>query len=252
MDCRACRRLHVGGIVAEEGFDQNLPIGERPRYEVKLTCDEVYLADVRAWVRLHPDSFVVTYRPRRVNSLYLDTHGADCLDDSLAGVDERTKVRFRWYGEDYSRVEGIVELKRKSGRVGWKETHPVRTAFDLTSISWPDFMLHLAGRVDDALLPWLCCTGRPTLITSYVREYYESMDRRVRLTVDRDLAAYEQVMRPAPNLRVKAPGWDRIVIEVKGDPTLHTRLSGVLSSLPLVVTRNSKYVSGLTASLAFI
>ena len=227
-------------------------MGERPRYEVKLTCDEVYLADVRAWVRLHPDLFVAPYQPRRVNSLYLDTYGADCLDDSVAGVDNRTKARFRWYGDNPTRVEGVVELKCRSGRVGWKEAYPIGTTFDLTLMSWRDFMVRLGEQVNDPFVPWLRCGGQPMLITSYVREYYESMDRLVRLTVDRDLAAYEQVMQAAPNLRVKAPGWGKIVVEVKGEPALHRRLSAVLSSLPLVVTRNSKYVSGLTASLAFI
>lgn len=238
--------------MVRKGSAESQPIRERPRYEVKLTCAGIYLPEVRAWVRMHPDSFVGAYQPRRVNSLYLDTYEADCLDDTVTGVDNRTKVRFRWYGEDYSRVEGVIELKRRSGRVGWKEIHPIPLIFDLASTSWPDFMLRLREQVDGALLPWLCCGGQPTLITSYVRQYYESMDRRVRLTVDQDVAAYEQVMQLAPNLQVKAPSSDQIVIEVKGDPALHRRLSAVLSSLPMVVTRNSKYVSGLTASLCFI
>jgi len=224
---------------------------EGARYEVKMTCDATYLSDMRAWIRSHPDSFVEAYRPRRVNSLYLDTYGADCFGESIVGVNHRTKVRFRWYGDDHASASGVVELKRRSGRVGWKESHEIAGEFDLTAMSWLHFVRQLQSRADDRLVPWLSTACQPMLITSYMREYYESIDGQVRLTLDHDLAAYEQVMQLTPNLSMRAPDLNRIIVEVKGDAALHRRLSAVLSSLPLVVARNSKYVNGITASLSF-
>ena len=63
------------------------------RYEIKMTCDEVFLGEVRAWVNLHPEVFLEAYPPRRVNSLYFDTLERDCLNDNLIGASDRAKNR---------------------------------------------------------------------------------------------------------------------------------------------------------------
>jgi hypothetical protein len=78
------------------------------------------------------------------------------------------------------------------------------------------------------------------------------MDQQVRVTIDYKQAAYEQVIHLTPNLVVKAPLPSRVVVEVKADATLHRRVSNVLSSFPLQVERNSKYVSGALGSLCFV
>jgi hypothetical protein len=77
------------------------------------------------------------------------------------------------------------------------------------------------------------------------------MDRQVRLTIDHGQEAYEQVFGLAPNLTVRSPPESRLVVEVKSDATLQRRVSNLLTSLPLQVERNSKYVNGLTGSLRF-
>lgn len=222
------------------------------RYEVKMTCDEVYLPDVRAWINLHPDVFIEAYPPRQVNSLYFDTYEADCLIDNLIGVNRRAKLRFRWYGDDDSAVRGTLELKCKSNQLGWKEHYPVPTSFDLRTISWRTFMQELRGQVDGVFAIWLSYLDQPALITRYMREYYESIDRQIRVTIDYNQAFYEQVTCLTPNLRVKAPLPGLVVVEVKADATLHQRVSDVLSSFPLQVERNSKYVNGVLGALCFV
>ena len=69
------------------------------RYELKLVCGGHHLAQARSWIRLHRAGLVTAYPPRRVNSLYLDTPGLGGLRDNLDGLAQRTKVRWRWYGE---------------------------------------------------------------------------------------------------------------------------------------------------------
>jgi hypothetical protein len=92
---------------------------------------------------------------------------------------------------------------------------------------------------------------RPALLNGYRREYYESRDHQVRITIDYDLVAYEQFMHLSPNLVNTAPIPGQTVVEVKADPALHRRLSNVLSSLPLQVSRNSKYVNSILDSFCF-
>jgi len=217
-----------------------------------MTCDEMHLPNVRAWVNLAPDGFIEAYPPRQVNSLYFDTLEIDCLVDNLIGTSQRKKLRFRWYGDDHSAVRGILELKCKSNRLGWKEYYPIPFTFDLTTTSWRAVLKRMRAHVDGSFSVWLSHLTQPVLVNSYMREYYESMDHQVRVTIDYNQAAYEQVVHLMPNLVVKAPLPSRVVVEVKADATLHRRVSNVLSSFPLQVERNSKYVSGALGSLCFV
>ena len=89
------------------------------RYEIKLACAPDSLDGVRAWVQGHPALFVETYPPRQVNNIYLDTFAADDLNTHLSGIGRRQKLRFRWYGEDDTAVRGSLELKCRSGHLGW-------------------------------------------------------------------------------------------------------------------------------------
>ena len=66
-------------------------------------------------------------------------------------------------------------------------------------------MQRLREQADEPFALWLFTTDQPTLISSYMREYYESIDRQVRVTIDYDLVAYRQVMYTSPNLVVKTP-----------------------------------------------
>ncbi len=173
--------------------------------------------------------------------------------DNLIGISRRTKLRFRWYGDDISVVQGVLELKCKSSQLGWKKHHSVGEGFDLMKISWRELLRRLREQVNDGEFSfWLSQLSWPVLITRYMREYYESTDHRVRVTIDYDLAFYEQITHWMPNLHLRAPVPGRVVVEVKADESLHRRVSDVLTSFPLQVERNSKYVGGVLGALCFV
>ncbi len=223
-----------------------------PRYEIKLTCDEAYLPDVRVWLDLHPEAFFEAYPPRQVNSLYFDTLSVESLDDNLIGTGERRKLRFRWYGTDYTSVRGRLELKRKSNYLGWKEYHPLPDTYDLTTTAWEEIVSRMRARVEGPFALWLAQMSRPVLLNGYMREYYESADRQLRVTLDYRQAAYEQLTHLVPNLRLRSPTPSYLVVEVKASPRHHRRVSDLLSSFPIPVVRNSKYVIGVLESLCFL
>lgn len=222
------------------------------RYEIKMTCEEVYLALVRSLILLHPGGFSEAYPPRQVNNIYLDTPTFDCLNAHLDGAAGRSKLRFRWYGSDYAAVRGILELKHKVGQVGWKEYSPVAATFDLTAMAWDEWLDILHKHARDAAAHWLNQCDRPTLLNRYMREYYESADGKIRITLDYDQVAYEQVMYAWPNLTLPTPLGGCTVVEIKASPDRYRQVSDVLSSLPLQVERNSKYVSGMLDALSFV
>ncbi len=221
------------------------------RYEIKMTCDELYLPNVRSWVQLHPELFSVAYPPRRVNNVYLDTPEADSLADNLDGSGQRSKLRLRWYGETRLVTQSTFELKCKANQLGWKEYCPIPGTFDLTKISWPELLPQLRTHAVGSIAVWLTAIDWPVLINTYMREYYESIDHQIRVTIDYNLAAYEQVTSPMPNISMLSFIDRLVVVEAKSDETLHRRLSNVLTSFPLRVERNSKYVNGVLDSLCF-
>ncbi|MFN2230035.1 MAG: VTC domain-containing protein [Anaerolineae bacterium] len=226
---------------------------DRPlRYEIKMTFDEVYLPQVRAALWLHPAGFVEAYLPRQVNNIYLDSATLACMETHIDGTAERDKLRYRWYGPDDTAVRGMLELKHKAGQLGWKEYGPVAATFDLTAITWREWIDLIRTHAPGTAVYWLSRYDRPTLLNSYRREYYESADGEVRVTLDYEQRVYEQVMYPAPNLVIEAPIAGRAVLEVKAPSTLHRRVSDVLSFLPLQVEQNSKYVNGMLGALDFM
>ncbi len=221
-----------------------------PRYEVKIPLPVHWLADVEAWVRLHPAQWRVTYPPRQVNNVYFDTAHYDGLNANLSGVGEREKLRLRWYGLDAARImDGHLERKRKQGMVGWKEIVPVAGEFDLAGATWRDLTRDLRAAVAPAATQWLDVFAIPTLINHYWRAYYATPDDAIRLTIDTALCAFDQRAVACPNLTRRAHVDAAIVVELKAAPqdADYVRLSDVLASFPAPVDRFSKYVQGLMA-----
>jgi hypothetical protein len=225
------------------------PIPASARYEIKMTCAEVYLPEVRSWLCLHPESFSQAYPPRQINSIYLDTFATDHLADHLAGVSDRQKLRFRWYGDQDSIVQGILELKARSGSLGWKRQCPIPRTFDLTQTSWDEWMDEVRLYADPKATPWLTSIGRPTLLTRYMREYYVTFDGQIRVTLDHQMRVYDQTACFRPNLDLCIPLERRAILEVKSGLAHLGRLSDLCTALPLRVERNSKYVTGMQSLL---
>jgi len=215
-----------------------------------MTCPETYLPEVRSWIRVQSDPFAETYPSRQINNIYLDSQAAGSFEDHLSGVSSRQKLRFRWYGKDPTAVQGSLELKCKIGRLGWKRRYPIHQPFDLTRISWHDWLEQLRAEANNKITVWLSTTARPTLVNHYVREYLATLDGQIRLTIDYQMRAYDQLLYTVPNLDFSLSIEPRVVIELKSDPTHLRRLSDILTQFPLRAARNSKYLTGLERALS--
>lgn len=221
------------------------------RYEIKIPWPSHYLPHVERWVRLHPAQWRVAYPPRQVNNVYFDTADCRCLDANLMGLGERAKLRLRWYGPSRRRVTGAqLELKRRSGSVGWKEILPLVVELDLAGERWSELTHALREAAGDAAAPWLAAFPYPALLNHYRRAYYVTPDGVLRLTLDTQLHAYGQRDAERPNLDRPAPLPDRGLVELKApvDTPSYQRLAGALAHFPLRPDRHSKYVQGLLAA----
>jgi len=238
-----------------------LPALPEGRYELKFTIPIAQAYRVDAWLRAHRAAFHPLHSPRRVNSLYFDTHDLAGYVQSLDGNAARAKVRLRWYGEAAEPAEfrhrkvqpcienPILEVKRKQGALGWKEQYRISGAFDLTGGAWPTLLRALRRELPPLPRHVLDAAPIPVIINSYDRAYFTSADQIIRVTVDRNLAAYDQRRSPRPNLSRRIPLPDQLVVEVKCPAANRETLGEFAAEFLIRTQRCSKYVSATAAAL---
>lgn len=225
--------------------------GDLYRYERKFFVSELTAREVEGLIKLHPAMFSEIYYRRYVNNIYFDTPGTDYYSDNVAGSMERVKARIRWYGDLMGRIEKpVLELKRKKGLLGSKESFPLRPfelgrADDLSSVTaafensdLPDHLLEAYRHLE------------PTLLNRYGRKYYLSADRVFRMTTDTELSFYPIGKRNNSFLH-KWSDDVNVIVELKYDRGMEAGADAVAGAFPFRMTRSSKYVSGLERMYAW-
>ncbi len=214
------------------------------RYERKFVTFELDLAETLAVVRLHPAFFREAFHARWVNNIYFDTPSFDHYHANVRGVANRVKCRIRWYGAPHGPIaRPTLELKRKRGLVGHKESYALRP-FDLD----PGLDARCLFEKSDLPGPLRCdlASLRPVLMNRYRRRYFVSRDERYRLTLDAELG-----FRPPTRGSVRSPlrvGRDgRVIVELKFGIGKEDEAARIATRFPFRMTRSSKYVVGVDA-----
>ncbi len=215
------------------------------RYERKFLVEELDAGQARLLVKRHPAMFYAPYPPRYINNLYLDTEDMENYYANVDGVDERRKVRIRWYGDLFGEIaKPMLEFKIKSGLVGTKHIYP------FPAFCFDDAFDHASFRklVQRADLPepvhfYLKRLG-VVLCNRYYRWYYATRDQRFRVTVDHEMAYY-QVRRSCNHFRYRFLDAQNIIVELKYDKPQDVQAGRISGFFPFIVTKNSKYVTGI-------
>jgi hypothetical protein len=180
------------------------------------------------------------FPPRLVQSLYLDTPFQKALEENLAGLSERAKVRLRWYGPEARAVRAVLERKCRENSLGWKETLPLAEPVTIAGAERRLLVDELRRRSDPRWRARLAGL-EPAQWVRYEREYFTSADLRVRLTLDHALALFDQRRRgrladdePTPAPRV-------LVLELKCAPEHLDGARAILARLPIPLGRCSKF-----------
>jgi hypothetical protein len=218
------------------------------RLEVKFIGDELEYQRLRAWIRIHSSGFHQPYSPRRINNVYFDPHNYTSLETSLNGSSERWKVRYRWYGHSPLPSSGKLEIKCKRNVYGWKLSFPVDLTIGPTQAQWNHTIHKLTAQLEPAAQLWLHRAPRPLLINRYHREYFATGDEHVRLTLDTDESVYDQRYGATINVDRPANIPRLIIVEVKCSREHRQQASDIIQSLPLRVSRHSKFVKGVLAN----
>ena len=220
------------------------PVPESARYELKFVAPPLLHRRVEQAVRLHKAGFFTPYPDRLVNNVYFDNFDFFAYEENLVGTSKRTKVRLRWYGDTWTPEKCTLELKRRRNMLGWKNNYRTGAA-DFVGENWRQIRARLRGQLPDDARMWLDANPRPVLINRYRRQYFESRDRKIRVTLDRDQQVFAQIFRPTPNRTRKSNLPATLVVECKFASEDRRRGIAAIQGLPLRVGRNSKYVIGV-------
>jgi hypothetical protein len=215
------------------------------RYERKYMLTTFKPAEIECWIQRNPACFKMAYPPRAINNIYFDSPNMASFFQNIDGLANRTKVRIRWYGALHGVVEQpVLEYKIKRGLVGAKKSHRLSPFL----IEKNSKITGLEDSLSDKQLPaevqvtfnWI----EPALINRYQRKYYESADRKYRITVDYGLEFYRP-FRQQNSYLDRYLDQTTTIMELKYsclNPFVDDRISNFF---PFRVTKMSKYVYGL-------
>jgi len=219
------------------------------RLEIKFASYRSKLDRVLNWIRLHPAAFYAPHPDRWVNNVYFDTLNNAAYVQNLSGASSRVKVRYRWYGEAQQPGPGVLEVKCKRNFFGWKMRFPCP---DLPEVAarhdWRDIQHILHEQLPHDGRLWLQTYPAPTILNRYFRRYFVSHDNKVRITVDTDQAVWDQRYKSVPNYDQSSNLPDTLVVEVKFAREDRNLASDMIQTMPIRVSRHSKFMNGLRAA----
>lgn len=219
-------------------------MSQNPRYEVKIVFEESRLDEIRAGVLSHPVGFFETYPAREVNNIYFDTPDYARFYENTDGLCSRKKYRLRWYGETNKFEKSVFEIKIKRNRFNHKVSNPIDAVINLESMEWNEIIMIIRDNLAPDIALQFDTNFIPTVINRYKREYYESFDRAVRITLDYSQRSYLQY-GGAPNIFDASPSEHYMTIEIKADMNNAASITEVFEHLPYRAYKNSKYVNSL-------
>lgn len=191
------------------------------RHELKFLVPEITLEKLK--YRLEPFMDLDEHHPDemyRIRSLYFDDYFDTCLNENLAGTDNRYKYRIRFYEDNLDFIK--LEKKYKLHGMTKKEAESVSVSQVNSYLAGDSDVAE--GRLTTELLAANIKSGmRPKCIVEYDRYAFVEPVGNVRITFDMNLRGSTEVDRFLDTseefcLPVLEPGWH--VLEVKYDEFL--------------------------------
>jgi len=215
------------------------------RYERKFLVEGLDAKQACLLIKRHPAMFYTPYPPRAINNFYLDTEDMENYYANVDGMDERRKVRIRWYGDLFGEIrKPMLEFKVKSGMVGTKQIYPFPPFYMDGRFELANFKkLIRDADVPEHVRVYLKNLG-VVLCNRYQRHYFATRDQHYRVTVDHEMA-YTQVRRGRNHFRHTFRDDRNIILELKYDKPQDVGAGRVASFFPFSISKNSKYVTGI-------
>jgi hypothetical protein len=226
----------------------NDQVPESLRYERKFAVRDYSAPEIAQMLKFHPACFREIFHERRVNNIYFDTLAMDHYHTNVDGEMERLKVRVRWYGDTFGAVEKpVLEFKIKKGLLGNKIVYPLKS-FTLDQDFDKDQLESAMAVLPKEVLNHLRGL-RPTILNTYLRNYYLSADGIFRITIDRSLEYYGIHYGGMNTFLNKRSDRSTAVVELKYDQAHEKEAKETGTDLPFMLTKNSKYLQGVESIL---
>ena len=216
------------------------------RFERKFRINRLSKQEIELVIKQNSVYFSEIYKQRYVNNIYLDTPNLTFFFDNNVGKSNRKKVRIRWYGDMFGMIScPILEFKIKTGTVGNKLSFPLKS-FKLDknfSIDSLKYVFHNSN-----LPQWVLNQLdilEPTLLNRYKRKYFRSFDKIFRLTIDSDIN-YVNITSRINTFSNKCNEESDVVVELKYDIEKDDSAQQITNQFPFRMTKNSKYVNGIS------
>tara|TARA_B100000795_G_C22789218_1_gene436087 strand:- start:243 stop:890 length:648 start_codon:yes stop_codon:yes gene_type:complete len=181
------------------------------------------------------NNFSNIFPDREISSIYLDTLNYDFARDNINGVNERKKIRIRWYNNDLDNL--YFEEKNKQNFYVWKNIKKLN--IDLNKKKLIECLKAFLLKSDYTKNH----NYKFILKTNYKRNYWLSNNGKIRATIDTEIKA-----SPANNL-LKTISLPETILEFKFSPNLESYFREFFSMQRLNIRskKYSKYIQSLTA-----
>jgi len=210
------------------------------RFERKFLITPFELKEVETLLKLHPLNFHKTYEDRIINSIYYDTEDFRMYFENINGYSERKKIRVRWYGNDLENITNPkFEIKIRNTYLGNKLTYNLKH-FEING----EFKEFLNIEDFEKIKILIHDNLKPKVLIRYNRKYFESFDKKIRVTLDSRLEAIKIFSNNSKHYGIPKRIEDEI-LEIKYNPKYQKEASSLLNKIPLRLTRYSKYVRGI-------
>jgi SPX domain protein involved in polyphosphate accumulation len=212
------------------------------RREIKFVLNQNSLAHAVQWVNGYAFARK-KYQDRVVNSLYFDDLDYTSVKDNLSGNSNRSKYRLRWYGSEFN-SPAIFEIKNRVGRVGSKESYKIESLRSFSELN--------SKEVKFIVMEELASKGvffrnelYPTLLVSYNREYFETLNSTVRITIDKEINFFDLNFNNTLS-SINPIRHNSSIMEIKFNLELMDTVSSLIKPLRVSPSRHSKYLVGLS------
>ena len=99
---------------------------QKYRYEKKFVINNNYNFLINKYVKTNQLMFAKQFEERVVNTIYFDSNNLDLYRQNINGLNNRKKVRIRWYSSKLNFFVPILEIKIKKGNLGEKIKIPLK------------------------------------------------------------------------------------------------------------------------------
>jgi len=222
------------------------------RYERKFFISYADNHRVESAVKLHPAMFSELFHKRKVNNIYFDTYALTNFFKSVDGQSNRIKIRIRWYGDLFGEIKKpVLELKIKNGLLGGKLSYRLNM-FKVDSELSDSVIRDVIESSDIPLeVKDMMRAQSMSLLNSYTRKYYQSLDRIYRITIDTNMKFIE-VLPHFNKFSNELNDKVNTVMELKYDPPADDAARDITKHFPFRMTKSSKYVTGVEHILTTI